>query len=368
MTESTVAVSTSRSVAGPFRVGRGGTTSRVMAVAAIACIAWMVALALGDSKATHNKLVDICVFAVLATMWNLLAGYSGLVSIGQQAYVGLGAYGLIVFANGAEQDIYFAIVPAALVTVALAVPIGLVAFRLRSGYFAVGTWVLAEVVRLLVKNNNSDVIKGGSGTSLIADTELYPPLDRSQTAALLAVVVAVSAVLVAYLVLRSRLGLGLQAIRDNEHGAAGLGVDVYRARFVVYLVAALFTALAAGVHYLQILRVQPDTAFGVGDWTAPIIVMAVIGGLGTIEGPLVGVVLWYLGKVYLTDQASSVHVSNAVYLIASGVVALVFALYVQQGIWGIVQRRFPQLQLFPVRRRVFGLDDHPLGRGEQRAG
>jgi branched-chain amino acid transport system permease protein len=346
---------------GHARVRRGSRASVILLAVAVVGVAWMLNVANGDSKATQNKLVDICVFATLATMWNLLAGYSGLVSIGQQAYVGLGAYGLIVFANGLDQNIYFAIIPAALVATVLAIPIGFVAFRLRSGYFAVGTWVLAEVVHLLVKNNKGDIIKGGSGTSLIAPTTRYPPLDRSQNATILAVLIAVAAVTVTYLVLRSRLGLGLQAIRDNEHGAAGLGVSVYRSRFIVYLIAAFFAALAAGVHYLQILRVQPDNAFGVADWTAPIIVMVVIGGIGTIEGPLLGAVIWYLAKVYLTDKTSTIHVSNPVYLIGSGLVAVVFALYVQRGIWGLVQRSFPRLQLFPVRRRVEGLAPDSAG-------
>ena len=126
---------------------------------------------------------------VLASMWNLLAGYSGLVSIGQQAFVGLGAYTLIVFGNGFDQDIYFSVLPAGLSPSAPLAIIAVVAFRLRGAYFAVGTWVIAEVVRLLVTNNKGDVINGGSGTSLEAD-EPTRPLDRSQTTALIALLLA----------------------------------------------------------------------------------------------------------------------------------------------------------------------------------
>ncbi|MET0909075.1 MAG: branched-chain amino acid ABC transporter permease, partial [Ilumatobacteraceae bacterium] len=245
---------------GAAAVHRATTSSRVFAVLAVGVVAWLVVLTRGDDAATQNKLVELCVLVVLASMWNLLAGYSGLVSIGQQAFVGIGAYTLIVFGNGFDQDIYFSVLPAGLVAMLLAVPMGLIAFRLRGASFAVGTWVIAEVCRLLVTNNNGDVIRGGSGTSLDAPTSLYPPLERSQTTALIAVVLAVLAVLAVYLVLRSRLGLSLQAIRDDEAGARGLGVNVYGSRFFVWLLAAGFTGLTGAVNYLQALRVQPESA------------------------------------------------------------------------------------------------------------
>lgn len=333
-------------------VHRATTASRVLSVGAVLVVVWLVSLTRGETASTHNKLVDMCVLVVLASMWNLLAGYSGLVSVGQQAFVGIGAYGLIVFGNGFDQDIYFSVLPAGLVAALLAVPIGLVAFRLRGAYFAVGTWVIAEVVKLMITNNNGDVIRGGSGTSLEAPVNLYAPLERSQTTSLIAVVLAVVSVATVYVVLRSRLGLALQAIRDNEAGASGLGVNVYRARFAVWVIAAAFTGLAGAVNYLQALRVQPESAFSVATWTAPIIVMVVVGGLGTVEGPIIGAVVWFLLKDYLTDESSAVSVTTETYLIASGVVALLAALYLRDGIWGTLHRRFPQLQLFPVRRRL----------------
>jgi branched-chain amino acid transport system permease protein len=181
---------------------------------------------------------------------------------------------------------------------------------------------------------------------------------------LLGVAIAVGAVVCTYVVLRSRLGLALQSIRDDERGAAGLGVDVYRSRFIVYLIAAGFTALAAGVHYLQILRVQPETAFSVSEWTAPIIVMVVVGGLGTVEGPILGVLIWYFAKDYFTDPSNRFNVSTEVYFIISGLAAMVFGLYFQRGIWGAVLARFPQLQLFPVRRKVSGTIEEGDERGD----
>ena len=334
------------------RVRRATTSSRVFTVLAVLIVGWLVLLTRGDSSATHNKLVELCVLIVLASMWNLLAGYSGLVSIGQQAFVGIGAYTLIVFGNGFDQDIYFSVLPAGFVAAILAVPIGLIAFRLRGAAFAVGTWVIAEVVKLIITNNTGDVIRGGGGTSLEVPSNIYSPLSRSQTTSLIAVGLMVVSVIVVYLVLRSRLGLALQAIRDDEDGARGLGVDVYRARFTVWLIAAAMTGFAGAVNYLQALRVQPESAFSVAQWTAPIIVMVVVGGIGTIEGPILGALVYYLLKDYLTDESNAVHVSTEVYLFASGIVAMLCALFLRGGIWGVLTRRFPRLQLFPVRRRL----------------
>jgi branched-chain amino acid transport system permease protein len=310
-------------------------------------VGYALTIALGDDRGLQGRLTDICVLITLASMWNLLAGYAGIVSIGQQAYVGLGAYGLIVVSNELRQDIYFSIFPAALIAAVIAVPLGLIAFRLRGGYFAIGTWVIAEVVRLVVKNNRSDAIGGGTGISL--DVDGYEAGSRIQSTALLGVVVAVVAVTAIALLLRSRFGLALQAVRDNEDGARGLGVEAYRTRFVVYVVAAFFTGLAGALNYLKNLNVQPDAAFSVATWTAPIIVMVVFGGLGTIEGPIIGAITYYLARQFVQDRE---WLSDEAFLIATGVVAIVFALFVRKGLWGSLQRVVPGLQLFGIRRRL----------------
>jgi len=139
----------------------------------------------------------------------------------------------------------------------------------------------------------------------------------------------------------------MQAIRDDEGGARGLGVNVYRTRFVIWVIAALWTALAAAPYYLQQLRVQPvgtGGAFSVVLWTAPIIFIVVIGGIGTIEGPILGAVLFYVLRDRFSDH-------ETVYLIAMGAVAIGVALFLQGGIWGTIRRRLG-VDLFPVRRRL----------------
>jgi branched-chain amino acid transport system permease protein len=334
------------------RVRRATTSSYAGAVIAVALVTWLAWHATRDVAATQTKIVEVCVFVAVASMWNLLAGYAGLVSIGQQAFTGLGTYALVVFVNGHGWNLYLSVLPAAVVALIASVPIGFVAFRLRGAYFAVGTWVIAEVVALLLTQYTRDPIKGGSGTSIDAPARTYPKDERYQLAALLAIAVAVLAVAIVYAILRSRLGLALQAVRDNEAAARGLGIASYRTRFTVFLAAAFVTGAAGAIWYMFKLRVDPKVAFGVADWTAPIVVMVVIGGLGTIEGPIIGAVAFYLLQDYLTNDESTFHLDPLWYQVATGVVAVVFALWVQRGIWGTLQHRYRSLQLFPVRRTV----------------
>mgnify|MGYP001189145641 FL=1 len=326
-----------------IKVSRGTTTSRVFAVIALAVVAVLAAMPSWGEPATQRKMVELFTLLALAQMWNLLAGFAGVVSVGQQAFMGLGAYAMVALVNVHGKDMYAAVPVSALIVAVLAVPMGLVAFRLRGSYFAIGTWVLAEVASKVIITRKS--LGAGDGVSLkVSD---YSVASRQDVTYWLAMGTGIGSVLLAYLVLRSRLGLQMQAIRDDEGGARGLGVNVYRTRFLIWIVAAFWTALAAAPYYMQQLRVQPvgtGGAFSVVLWTAPIVFIVVIGGIGTIEGPIIGAVLYYLLRDRFQEQ-------QTLYLISMGVVAIAVALWLQGGIWGTIRRRFG-VDLFPVRRRL----------------
>lgn len=325
------------------KVTRGTTSSRIFAVIALAGVAVLAAMPSWGEPSTQRKMVELFTLLALAQMWNLLAGFAGVVSVGQQAFMGLGAYSMVALVNVHGWDMYQSVPISALIVAILAVPMGLVAFRLRGSYFAIGTWVLAEVASKVIITRKS--LGAGDGVSLKVTG--YSVTSRQDVTYWLAMGTGVGSVLLAYLVLRSRLGLQMQAIRDDEGGARGLGVNVYRTRFVIWIVAAFWTGLAAAPYYLQQLRVQPvgtGGAFSVVLWTAPIIFIVVIGGIGTIEGPIIGAVLYYFLRDRFQDH-------QTVYLIAMGVVALGVALWLQGGIWGTIRRRFG-VDLFPVRRRL----------------
>jgi len=268
-----------------------------------------------------------------------------MVSVGQQAYVGFGGYALFALTLFAGVHPVAAVLVAGLLGAIIAIPVATLVFRLRGAYFAIGTWVVAEVFRLSFAQVSS--LGGGSGTSLPATIIKSMASGRqarewlSYWLALGLVVLVIAAV---FLFLRSRRGLALSAIRDNELAAASLGIDIWRTRFLVYVVTAALTAMVGALIFLQKLRISPDAAFSVNDWTAFVIFIVVIGGIGSLEGPIIGTLLFFALRETLADHGT-------VYLIALGVIAIVVMLKAPQGLWGIVRSRY-DLQLFPLGYRV----------------
>lgn len=325
----------------PVRVRRGGRAAWAGAAGAAAVVAVLAYLPFLTSRGTQTSLVTLFSLVVLATMWNLLAGYGGMVSVGQQAYIGVGGYGLVVLADAVGIDPFLAVPLAGLVCGLLAWPTSYLAFRLSGGYFAIGTWVIAEVVRLLV--TQVDALGAGSGMSLGAFGRLgLAPVYRVAFVYWLGLGIAVVVVLGVYLLMRSRVGLALTAIRDDPTAAGSSGVRVTDAKRLVYVVAAVGCGLAGALLVANTLRVQPGAAFGV-DQAATMIFMVVIGGLGTIEGPLVGALVYYLLQASLADLGNW-------YLVIVGAVAVAVTLLAPRGLWGTATRG--RLELFPVGHRV----------------
>jgi branched-chain amino acid transport system permease protein len=328
----------------PARVARRTRASRAalgIGVALIAVGATLPWWAPADEASSWMRgCVEIACYFVFALMWNLLAGYGGMVSIGQQAYFGLGGYAMLVLANVAGVNPFLAVPLGALVAAAIAVPVSFVAFRLAGGYFAIGTWVIAEVFRLGVANVAA--VGGGSGTSLTALRGIERVTRETATYGL-ALACTVGAIAGVYLLLRSQRGLALLAIRDNEVAAESQGIDVRGTKLAVYVAAALGCGLAGALYFLGNLRISPDAAFSV-NWTAFAIFMVVIGGIGRIEGPIVGALLfWTLNKL-LADYGTW-------YLLGLGCLAIVVTLFFKQGLWGWAQQRWGW-SLFPIQRRL----------------
>jgi branched-chain amino acid transport system permease protein len=307
---------------------------------------WAVALAVlltvprWGTSSQMRTVVEVLSLLALAQMWNLLAGFAGMVSIGQQAFIGIGAYSVLVLADDHGLDPFLAVPVAGVVAAAISLPLALVAFRLRGGYFAIGTWVLAEVAYLLVLNNSA--LGGGDGRT-IRSLNAYDRFTREDYVFYLAMLAGLGAVAVVVLVLRSRLGLALRALRDDEAGARGAGIDVHRARLAVWVLAGGWTGLTGAIVYLNRLRVQPEAAFSV-QWTAFMIFIVVIGGVGSTTGPIIGTLVFWVLQDRLADH-------GVWYLIVLGGVAMAMALVAPAGIDGWLQR-WRQVQLFPVGRRL----------------
>ena len=156
---------------------------------------------------------------------------------------------------------------------------------------------------------------------------------------------------IVYLLLRSRHGLALTAIRDSEPASASLGVNTFRTKFIIYMVTAACTGLIGGLIFLQKLRLSPEAGFSINDWTVVVIFMVVIGGIGTIEGPFIGMLVYIVLRELLADYGT-------IYLILMGALAIAIMLKAPSGIWGFVTQRYG-VQLFPVGRRLVLTPDKP---------
>lgn len=333
----------------PVSIERATRASRIAAVVSLLILVGLVAAPWWAGRANLRLLGEIYTFVALASLWNLLAGYTGLVSVGQQAFVGLGGYVLFAAAMFYGVPPLLAVVLAGVVGAAVAVPMAPILFRLQGAYFAIGSWVAAEVFRLSFAQIS--VLGGGSGTSLPARLVTGIAATRDQRDMLLywcALALGLGTVTMIYLLLRSRAGLALTAIRDSEIASESLGIDIARTKLVVYVATAAVTTIVGALVFLQKLRISPDAAFSVNDWTAYVIFIVVIGGIGTIEGPIVGTIVFFLLRETLSDLGTA-------YLVILGVVAIAVMLKAPKGLWGLFSSR-TGLVFFPVRRRVIHPD------------
>lgn len=348
------------SLAPSFRIERSTRVSRAGFVVMLAAAAAFVTLPLWGDVATMRDLVEIFYYLALAQMWNLLAGYAGLVSIGQQAFVGLGGYAFVFLTTILPVPPLLAIPFAGLIAALIALPTAFVVFRLRGAYFAIGSWVMAEVFRLLIAQVTS--LGGGTGMSLPVPVVLALAQGRDTRDMILyylSLGVGLGSILTVFFWLRSRQGMALTAIRDSEPAAASVGINGERTKLAAYLVAALFTGLVGAIAFLAKIRISPDAAFSVVDWTADVLFIVVIGGIGSIEGPILGTIVFFALRGLLADYGPA-------YMILLGVVAVVVMLVAPQGLWGVLGRRF-DLHFFPVQRRVRLGDTVPAGRRGVRA-
>jgi branched-chain amino acid transport system permease protein len=327
-----------RSADSQLRVTRSRRNVAWSGIGAVVLIAVLFAFPFYVKSGPLGIMVQGLIVLTLASMWNLLAGYAGLVSVGQQAFFGLGAYFVLIPAMHGITP-WAGLVIATIGAGVCALPLWWLVARLRLGYFAIATWVLASMVMLVIEQISS--IGGGTGEPLPGLSGMDPAVLTADTywAALTVAVLAIGGV---YFLLRSRVGLMLTAIRDDERAARSSGVRVGLARLLVFVVAAAGCGAAGGVLAIEQLQVVPGTSGGVFSvqWTAEMAFAVIIGGIGTIEGPILGTVVYMVLQQTLQSY-------NAWYLIVLGMVAIAIALFARRGLWGTLDDRF-NIRLFPV--------------------
>lgn len=324
-----------------FAVIRSTRLSRATWLAGTAALAALAAAPWWAEPSILRSIGQFAYLVAIAQMWNLLAGYGGLISVGQHAFIGIGGYTMLALSLNAGVSPFACVPLAGIAAAAIAVPVAVLMFRLTGPYFAIGTWVVADVFRLVLANMPS--IGGGSGRSLTSALIGIPAWQREAATYWIALALGVGLTLALYFFLRSRHGLALTAIRDNVAASESLGVKVVPLKLMVFVASAAGLGMAGALIYVTKLRISPDAAFSV-DWTALMIFIVVIGGIGTIEGPIVGTAIYYLMRSALADFGPW-------YMVVLGATAILVMRKARRGVWPLLAERF-DLHLFPVRRRL----------------
>jgi branched-chain amino acid transport system permease protein len=286
-----------------------------------------------------DRLTALFIYVIMAAMWNALAGYGGLVSVGQQVFFGLGAYFTVRLAE-ADIDPFFAMILASVVVAAVSYPLSLVMLRLKGGEFAIGMWVVSALTHLCV--NLDGLIQGETGRSLIS-LNVYDAGARRDIIYWLALIAMAGLLTGLFALLRSRTGAAIQAIRDNEDAAESLGVDVVRTKRLLFVLAAFGIGVAGALWLASATSFQPKTYFSV-QWTAYMIFMVLVGGIGRFEGAILGALIFFVIETWFGAL-------GVWYLIGLGVVALLFSLLLPRGLWGEIETRFG-ISLMPVGYRL----------------
>ena len=287
-----------------------------------------------------RRLVDFFTLLALASFWNLMLGYAGLISVGQQGYIGIGSYTLWLFADVLHINPFIGVIFAAIGGAVIALPAASLVFKLKGGYLAIGTWVIAEILRLIVANIKRT--GGGSGITIQAATKLGTEV-RVPGSYWWGLASAVIAIGFSYFLLRSRTGLGLKAIRDNDLAAESTGVNLWRMKLYTYVIAGAGCAMVGAIVAIHLLRVQPAAAFSV-NWTGYLIFITVIGGIGTLEGPIIGTLIYFI----LREMTSKY---GEWYFIVLGLLAIIVTIWSPSGLYGLVVQKW-NFFLFPLQRKV----------------
>jgi branched-chain amino acid transport system permease protein len=282
---------------------------------------------------TMHLLVLSAIFVALASSLNLVMGYSGLLSLGHQAFFGLGAYASALL-SGAGWPLLAAIAAAGVVSTVAARGIGAVLLRMRSAFFVIATIAFAEILRI-VSINWVEVTNGPMGITNVAPLHLdlpmigYIDLSDAYFAYYPAAILAAASVAVVAFVVHSRIGNGLIAMREAEYVARSIGMDTNRYAMRSVLIAAFIAGLSGSLyaHYVQL--VSPDVFyFGI---MVTMVVMVLAGGMGTLVGPVIGAVAFTILPEYL-------RASDDYRLIIYGAIIVALVRLAPEGIWGIARR------------------------------
>ena len=310
------------------------TGKKIKGAAMIAVTAVLALMPVWGSAGIINIFILVFLYMAMGQMWNLLAGYAGLVSLGQQMFIGLGGYAVAVACFSYDLPLAVGLIAAPIICMIYALIISLPIFKMSGVFFTIGSWIVAEALMLFF--TNWGFVRYGYGFAIAAGRGLSLSVRY-----VMALVLGVVSILAVFLTLRTRFGLGIMAMRDNEGVSRVRGVKTYRTKLVCFLISACVTGLAGALMHLFDGYIQPYAAFSI-DWTVYMVFMVIIGGIGTIEGPILGALIYVLLRQYLYQFPG-------VSLLIFGAIALVIILIAPKGVMGLVQDK-TGFELLSVRR------------------
>ncbi|MBI5876169.1 MAG: branched-chain amino acid ABC transporter permease [Chloroflexi bacterium] len=288
-----------------------------------------------DAPAMREEYFSMLMVIVLASSINIIVGYTGYVSFGHIVFFGLGGYVAFWLMQTFAMHLAPAAVIGGLFTSLVAMLIGMPVLRLRGAYFALATIGINEAMRTFV--TNFDPFGGSVG--MFFNFSVYDAYGGAKAAGQLAyyamIAVALAVVVTSFFIKKSKFGLGLMAIREDQDTAMVLGVNPSRAKVITYTVSAFFPALAGAIFFFKNGIIEPGAAFDLHR-SIESLVMVMLGGYGTVAGPIVGAVLYDRLRTFLitSETFSSLH------LFIAGALLLVIVLFVTAGIVGWLRNRF----------------------------
>ena len=308
----------------------------VAATTLLAIAAALVATGLLGSRSTILLATEFCSVLAIAMMWNVLAGFAGIVLIGMPLFIGAGGYALYVGANALGVVPYPMVLAGAVVSGAVALVVAPVLFRLSGAQLGIGSWVLSEIARILVLQSRALGAGGGINLEVM---KLVPRPERLVLNFACSATVLMAALIAVVVAMRGSFGLGLRAMRDSEAAAEAMGVDISRVRLQALVMCAAVTGAAGGSYYISNLQITPDSAFTV-NWMSIIIFITVLGGIGTVEGPIIGALVYFTLRETLAGLGS-------VYFIILGAIAIGVTIFFPAGLWGLLRKAL-RFDLLPV--------------------
>jgi len=287
-------------------------------------VAFVAIFPLWAGKFLTTSMILIFEYLAAAVMWGFMAEHAGMVSLGQQMFMGLGGYGVAVLSMYYGLPMWLSILIAGVLGSVIAAALSFPLLRLRGIYFAIGSWVVAEIVLLFF--NSWNFVGGGMGLVFrpaygLSETLIYYP----------AAALGLGSIVAVYFIFKSKLGFGLRAIGADEAASLEVGVNIFRCKSYCFIIAAFITSVAGAINVLHHAYLRPTAAFSI-NWTIMFLFISVIGGLGTIVGPVIGSVIFVMLGYLLSGYIG-------LSLLLQGVIVFVILMVLPRGIWGTISKK-----------------------------